>query len=280
MPARSRSDALSGYPLSHRRAAHARRHRRGARRLRRRERRAQSGLHHQRKDLIVPLRQLFLVSDPGDQAAVDPDIGELAELVDDLLRGSYQGVAAVTGYEMRLVSVERLGVQRLIVQPEDPQEIAGSLPVALLVDVVVEIILGLLLALPADDVDVDPNPRFAPMRARHLLEMIDLGLCAFGMGAVLEDDEIHVAVARGEFLRRGRSAGVHDRRMGLLQRLGLAPDRGGIEALATEIELLVLRPRAAHEIEPFGGVFVAIVVRAHVWAPNMSNSFLNHPHTT
>src|SRR5262249_491316 len=75
--------------------------------------------------------------------------------------------------------------------------------------------------------------------------MIDLRLCAFEMGAVLEDDEIHVAVARGEFLRRGRSAGVHDRRMGLLQRLGLAPDRGGIEALATEIELLVLRPRGA-----------------------------------
>src|SRR5262249_60869263 len=104
---------------------------------------------------------------PGVPPAVAPDMGELAELVDDLLRGSYRGVAAVTGDEMRLVSVERLGVQRLIVQPEDPQEIAGSLPVALLVDVVVEIILGLFLALPTDDVDVDPNPRFAPVRARH-----------------------------------------------------------------------------------------------------------------
>src|SRR5262249_57949510 len=141
-----------------------------------------------------------LVCDPRHAAADDPDIGELAELVGDLLRVSYQRVAAVTGDEMRLVSMERLGVEGLIVQPEDPQEIAGSLPVALLVDVVVEIILGLLLALPADDVDVDPNPRLAPMRVGHLLEMIDLRLCAFEMGAVLEDDEIHVAVARGEFL--------------------------------------------------------------------------------
>src|SRR6201981_2803103 len=99
---------------------------------------------------------------------------------------------------MRLVSIQRLGVQRLMVQPEDLQEIAGSFPVALLVDVIVEIILGLLLALPADDVDVDPNPRFAPMRAGHLLEMIDLRLRAVEMSAVLEDDEIHVAVARGE----------------------------------------------------------------------------------
>ena len=57
--------------------------------------------------------------------------------------------------------------------------------------------------------------------------------------------------------------------MGLLQRLGLAPDRGGIEALAGEIELLVLRPCAAHEIEPFSGVFVTIVVRAHVGAEHV-----------
>src|SRR6516225_5964087 len=131
---------------------------------------------------------------------------------------SHQRVAAVTGDEMRLVSVERLGVQSLIVQPENLQEIAGGLPVALLVDVVVEIILGLLLARAADDVDVDPNPRFAAVRAGHLLEMIDLRLCALEMGAVLEDDEIHVAVARGEILRCRRSAGVHDRRMGLPRR--------------------------------------------------------------
>jgi len=39
--------------------------------------------------------------------------------------------------------------------------------------------------------------------------------------------------------------------------------------IAGEIELLVLRPCAAHEIEPFRGVFVAIVVRAHMSAEHV-----------
>src|SRR5262249_41968311 len=124
----ARPDVLSEYLSSHRRAAHARRHGRGAQRLRRRGPRPRTPPPPQPKDPLVPLRQLFFVSDPGDQAAVAPDIGELAELVDDLFRCSHQRVAAVTGDEMRFVTVERLGVQGLIVQPENLQEIAGSLP--------------------------------------------------------------------------------------------------------------------------------------------------------
>ena len=57
--------------------------------------------------------------------------------------------------------------------------------------------------------------------------------------------------------------------MRLLQRLRLAPDRGGVEALAVEVELFVVRPCPPHEIEPFGGVFVAVVVRAHVGAEHV-----------
>ena len=70
----------------------------------------QPGLHQQREHLGVPLRELILVVDPGDQAAVDADIGELAELVGDLLGGADQRIAAVAGDEMRLVRVERLGI--------------------------------------------------------------------------------------------------------------------------------------------------------------------------
>ncbi len=66
---------------------------------------------------------------------------------------------------MRLVSVERLGVERLIVQPENLQEIAGRLPVALLVNVIVQVVLGLLLGFAADDVDMNPNPGFTSVRA-------------------------------------------------------------------------------------------------------------------
>src|SRR6478609_9515159 len=72
--------------------------------------------------------------------------------------------------------------------------------------------------------------------------MVDLRFCTREVGTVLEDDEVHVAIARREILRGRRASGVHDRRMGLLQRLRLAPDRDGVEALALEIELFVLRP--------------------------------------
>ena len=108
-----------------------------------------------------------------------------------------------------------------------------------------------------------------PCDARHVLEMIDLLLRAFEVGTVLEDDEVHVAITRREILRGRRTAGVHDRRMGLLQRLRLAPDRVGVEALAVEIELFVLRPCPLHELEPLGGVFVTIVVRTHLRAEHV-----------
>ena len=111
--------------------------------------------------------------------------------------------------------------------------------------------------------------RLAPVRAGQIFQMRDLRARAIEERAILEDDEIHVAIARGEVLRGGRAAGIHDRRMRLLQRFGLAPDRDRVEALAVEVEFPVLRPRAAHEIEPFGGIFVAVVVRAHVGAEHV-----------
>ena len=43
----------------------------------------------------------------------------------------------------------------------------------------------------------------------------------------------------------------------------------GVEAFAVEIELLVVGPGLLQEVEPFGGVFVAVVVRAHVGAEHV-----------
>src|SRR6267378_3567875 len=100
-----------------------------ARLLRRRKPLAQSRLHQERQDLLVPLRQLLLVSNPGNQAAIDADVGELAELIDDLLCRADERISAVTGDEMRLVAFQCLGIQSLVVQTEDLQEIAGGLPV-------------------------------------------------------------------------------------------------------------------------------------------------------
>ena len=60
----------------------------------------------------------------------------------------------MSGDEMRLVPLERRRIERLVVQTENLQEVAGGLPVTLLIDVVVQIILRLLLGRPADDVDV------------------------------------------------------------------------------------------------------------------------------
>ena len=89
------------------------------------------------------------------------------------------------------------------------------------------------------------------------------------MGSILQNDEIHVAVAGGEVLRRRRAAGIHDRRMGLLQRFRLAPGGYRVEALAVEIELLLLVPRPSHEVEPFGGILVAVIVRPHMGAEHV-----------
>ena len=88
---------------------------------------------------------------------------QLAEFVDDLLGRSHQRIAAVTRDEMRLVSVQRLGVQGLIVQAENLQEIASRLPVTSLVNIVTQIVVGLFLGLAAHDVDVNPNPGLAPV---------------------------------------------------------------------------------------------------------------------
>ena len=57
--------------------------------------------------------------------------------------------------------------------------------------------------------------------------------------------------------------------MGLLQRLRLAPDGVGVEAFAVEVELLVLGPCPLEEVEPFGRVFVAVIVRAHMRAEHV-----------
>jgi len=111
--------------------------------------------------------------------------------------------------------------------------------------------------------------------------MVDLRFCTREVGTVLEDDEVHVAIARREILRGRRASGVHDRWMGLLQRLRLAPDRDGVEALALEIELFVLRPCPPHELEPLGGVFVTIIVRTHLRAEHVEfvlEPSANHVH--
>ena len=84
----------------------------------------------------------------------------LHELVGDLLRGADQRIAAMAGDEVCLVRIERLGVVRCRLQSEDAQEISRSLPIALLMDVMVQVVLGLLLGLAASRVDVDPQCEF------------------------------------------------------------------------------------------------------------------------
>src|SRR2546421_2894167 len=42
-----------------------------------------------------------------------------------------------------------------------------------------------------------------------------------------------------------------------------------MKALAVEIELLLFAPRPAHEIEPLGGIFIAVIVWTHVGAEHV-----------
>src|SRR5205823_4993834 len=127
------------------------------------------------------------------QAAVDANVGKLAELVNDLLRGTDQRIAAMAGDEVRLMSRKRLVVERLGLHAENPQKIFGSLPVTLLDHIIVQIVLGFLLGLAADDVDMDPDSGFAPVRASEILKMRDLSARPFQECPILENDEIHVA---------------------------------------------------------------------------------------
>src|ERR1700692_2974841 len=99
-----------------------------------------------------------------------------------------------------------------------------------------QVVLGFLFGLAADDINVDPDARLAPVRMCHSLEMGYLLLRTLEKGAVLEDDKIHVAVARGEVLRRCRAARVHDRRVRLLQGLRLTPDVAGAKAITLKIK--------------------------------------------
>ena len=88
-----------------------------------------------------------------------------------------------------------------------------------------------------------------------------------------EQHEIHVAIARGEILRCGRSARIHHRGVRLLQRLRLAPDVAGVKALAVEVEFLVVGPRPLEEFKPLGRIFVTIVVRPHLRAEHVELIF-------
>src|SRR5580704_15834885 len=117
-----------------------------------------------------------------------------------------------------------------------------------------QIVLGFLLGLAADDVNVDPDTRLAPVRMRHYLEMGNLLLRTLQKGAVLKDDKIHIAVARGEVLRGCRTARVHDRRVRFLQWLRLTPDVAGMKVVALKIKFRVVGPGLLEELKPFGGI--------------------------
>ncbi len=110
---------------------------------------------------------------------------------------------------------------------------------------------------------MNPYPRLAPVRPGDVLEMCDLLASCFEVGAVLQVHKVHVAVTRREVLCGTRAARVHHRRMGFLERLGLAPDPLRVEAFALEVELVVAGPALLQEIQPLGCIVVAVVMWAH-----------------
>jgi len=128
---------------------------------------------------------------PGQQLVPDPR--KVVDVVDHPQRQSIEtrAVQALHRFHRVIIAADQRktrttdepGLQLFLVVGRDPgvdpltaeiECVVGRLPVALLVDVVVEIVLGFLLGLTAHDVDVDPDPRFTAVRRRHRLEMVDL----------------------------------------------------------------------------------------------------------
>ncbi len=91
--------------------------------------------------------------------------------------------------------------------------------------------------------------------------MIDLSFAAFEV-ALFENDEVHVALGGGEMLTSGGATVVHDRRVGLLQRFGLAPHAMALKPGAVVVEFGFRLPDGTDEVEPFGGVDIAFIVLA------------------
>ena len=123
---------------------------------------------------------------------------------------------------MALHVLQDVGRERLGVHPHRADEVVGRLPVAELVDVAAQVVLGVALGVALHDVGVAPHLQLAAvLLARQPAVVVHAGAHAVGVVRV-GDDEGDVALLGGEVPAGLRAARVHDHGVGLLQRMGAA----------------------------------------------------------
>ena len=121
---------------------------------------------------------------------------------------------------------------------------------------------SLALAVAADDVRATEHRQLAPVvLAGVALDRADL----LGSGLEVGQPGVdQVAVARGELTTGAARAGVHDHRVGALQRLGVRATPLEVEVAAVELALALDGPQLLQQRRPLVGHRVAIVVLAPV----------------
>src|ERR1700704_429074 len=169
----------------------------------------QPRLLHERIDLALEPAHVVDVAREVEQRAVETHPRQRLQCIDDLLRRADDRIAAPAGDDRFLQLAPPRLRQSLGIGDHRLDQVGHRLPVAVLIDVIVEIILRLLLGLALHDIGVAPDLDLAAVfLAREVAVGVDLGLALREIVAA-EHDIDHVAVFRREMLALGRAAGVH-----------------------------------------------------------------------
>src|SRR5215471_16861627 len=215
---------------------------------------AQARLFHDGQDVADPVGEFCLVIDPAQHYSVQSHGGEVYEPVDNLLRGTDQEVSTPAG------AAQTLTRARWSSQASAARQVGYRVPVAFVEDVVAGIVKGFLFRWTAHHRARGPHLELPS----ELLAANDaLGLDAGGrlvIGVLGDAGEHHVGVFRGEPGAGGRAAGVHDRREGFLDGLGLVKALDDLEEAALVIEFVFDDPELADDLQPLGGIGIERVM--------------------
>src|ERR1700730_12833488 len=172
----------------------------------------QPRLLHQRIDVFLEPTHIVDIAREIEQCPVAADLRQRDQAVGDLLGGADDRIAAPAGDEVFLHLGEHVRRERLGVGDHGIDQVGDRVPVALLIDVVIEIIARLLFGIALHHVGIAPHLQLAAIfLAGEVAIGVDLGLALVEIVAA-ENDIDHVAIFGREVLALLRSAGVHDRR--------------------------------------------------------------------
>ena len=205
-------------------------------------------------------RQAFLVARPRQQCAVEANTRQLADLVGDARWRAHQRIAAPAGDEVIFRAFELLLRQHAGLQAHHTDQIIHRLPVAFVAHIPVAKFQRLVVGVADHAIAIGPDLDFAAVfLSRHRAHFVDIPARRLDVHA-LDVDEDHVAVLGGEMAPDAGTAGIHDDRKRLLDRLRLVKASLDVEIAAVVVELVLRRPKQLQHVQPFGCVGIALVM--------------------